>query len=146
MLDSNTPTAISRLLGRAQDAATEGGSAIRRLLGRAHDAWENGSLWVAFVIGLGFGGPPPDVVLVLLAIIVTSGAAIGTQFSAAIAFVVGMLAVVEIVLVSYLAMPAKTQAVLRLLHDWAWAHRPQILVAISQWVGSRWWPRGMGIV
>ena len=60
VLDSNTPTIISRLLGRAQDAATEGGSAIRRLLGRVHNAWENGSLWVAFVIGFAFGGMAPD--------------------------------------------------------------------------------------
>ena len=101
VLDSNTPTVISRLLGRAQDAATEGGSAIRRLLGRAHNAWENGSLWVALVIGMGFGGPAPDVALFVLAIIVASGAAIGTQVSAAIAFVVGVLAVVEITLVSH---------------------------------------------
>jgi len=68
VLDSNTPTAISRLLGRAQDAPTEGGSAIRRLLGRAHNAWENGSLWVAFVIGFGLGGPPLDGLPFLLAI------------------------------------------------------------------------------
>src|SRR4051794_28583739 len=45
VLDSK-PTAISRLLSRAQDAPTEGGSPIRRLLRRAHNAWENGSLWV----------------------------------------------------------------------------------------------------
>ncbi len=77
VLDSNTPNAISRLLGRTQDAPTEGGSVIRRLLRRVHDAWENGSLWVAFVIGYAFGGTDPDVGLFLVAIIVTSGAAIG---------------------------------------------------------------------
>jgi hypothetical protein len=86
VLDSNTPSAISRLLGRARDAGTEGGSAIRRLLGR-----------------------------LLLAIIVISGAAIGTQISAAVTLIVGMLAVVETILVSYLAVPAKTQAALRQL-------------------------------
>jgi hypothetical protein len=130
VLDSNTSPAISRLLGRAQDAPTEGGSAIGRLLGRAHKAWESGSLWVALVIGMGFGGPQPDEILFALAIIVASGAAIGTQVSATIAFVVGILAVVEITLVSYLATPAKTQAIVQLLHDWALAHRRQILVAI----------------
>ncbi len=136
MLDSNTPTAISRLLGRAQDAPTEGGSAIRRLLGRAHNAWENGSLWVALVIGLG-STPPPLLVLFVDTTIVASGAAIGTQVSAAIAFVVGMFAVVEITLVSYLATPAKTQAVLRPLHDWARAHRRKILIAMCT-VGGVW--------
>jgi hypothetical protein len=40
VLDSNTPTAISRPLGFAQDAAAKVGSAIRRLLDRAKNAWE----------------------------------------------------------------------------------------------------------
>ena len=145
VLDSNTPTAISRPQGRAQDAATEGGSAIRRLLGRVNNAWENGSLWVALVIGMGFLPAPP---LVLLAdtTIVASGAAIGTQVSAAIAFVVGMFAVFEITLVSYLAAPAQTLAVLRPLHDWALAHRRQVLVAIFAVVGFFQVAKGMGIV
>ena len=91
-------------------------------------------------------GAQPDVVLVVLAIIVTSGAAIGTQISAAIAFVVGTLAIVEIILVSYLATPAKTQAVLRQLHDWALAHRRKILVAIFAVVGVSLVAHGMGII
>jgi hypothetical protein len=127
--DSLTPPAISRLLSRTQDAPAEGGSAIRRLLRRAYKAWENGSLWVALVIGMGMG-PAAEEILVLLAIVVASGATTGTQVSAAIAFVVGMLAIVEIMLVSYLATPAKTQAGLRLLHDWARTHRRKILVAM----------------
>jgi hypothetical protein len=129
MLDSNTPPAISRLLGRIHGEA-EGGSAIRRLLRRVHNAWQNGSVWIAFVIGIAFGGVEPEVALFVLAMIVTSGAAIGTQVSAAIAFIVGVLAVIEIILVSYLAMPAKTQVKVQLLHDWAWAHRQQVVIAI----------------
>jgi hypothetical protein len=146
VLDSNTPPVISRLLGRAQAAATEGGSAVRRLLRRVHNAWENGSLWVALVIGLGLGGVAPDLVLFVLTIIVSSGAAISTQVSAAIAFVVGVLAFVEITLVSYLAMPAKTQAVLRPLHDWALAHRRQILVAMVAVGGVALVTNGMGSI
>ena len=145
VLDSNAPTAISWPLGRTQDAATEGGSAIRRLLGRARNAWENGSLWVALVIGLG-STPPPLLVLFVDTTIVASGAAIGTQVSAAIAFVVGMFAVVEIALVSYLATPAKTQAVLRLLHDWALAHRRKILIAMCTVGGVSLVANGVGIV
>jgi hypothetical protein len=144
VLDSKTPTAISRLLGRTEDAPTGGGSVIRRLLGRVHDAWESGSLWVAFVLGNGFSGTPPSVVLFVLAIIVPSGAAIGTQLSAVSVFVVGMLAIVEITLVSYLAMPGKTQAVLQLVHDWAWAHRRQVLVAMCTVGGVTLVARGMG--
>ena len=145
VLDSNTPTAISRPLGRAQDAATKVGSAIRRLLGRAHNAWENGSLWVALVFGMGYL-PPPPLVLLVDTTIVASGAAIGAQVSAAIAFVVAMLAVVEITLVSNLVAPAKTQAVLRPLHDWARAHRRQVLVVFFAVVGFWQVAKGMGIV
>lgn len=130
VLDRNTPPMMSRVLDRARDAATEGGPALRRLLGRVHHAWENGSLWVVFVIGLAFGGVEPDVGLLLFAIIVASGAAIGTQVGAAIAFVIGVLAIAEVTLVSYLAVPAKTETVLQRLHDWALAHRRKILVAM----------------
>jgi Sap, sulfolipid-1-addressing protein len=143
--DSNTPIAISRLLGRSQDAGTKGGSAIRRLLGRARNVWENGSLWVAFVIGLG-SGPSPDGVLYVLAIIVPSGAAFGAQVSAAIAFVAGMLAVVEIILASFVATPAKSQAVARQLHDWALAHRQQVMIAIFAVAGVSLVALGMGWV
>jgi phosphotransferase system glucose/maltose/N-acetylglucosamine-specific IIC component len=130
VLDSRMPPALSRLLGRSHDAAMEGGSAVRRFLARAHNAWENGSLWVALGIGITFGGTPPDGIFFLLAILVPSGAAAGTQISAAIAFVVGMLAIPEIMLVSYLAAPAKTQTVVGLLHDWTWTHRRKIVVAM----------------
>lgn len=145
VLDSNTSTAISRLQRRAQDAATEGGSAIRRLLGRVYNAWENGSLWVALVFGLG-SGPPPFLLLFVVTTIMASGAAIGTQVGAAISFVVGMLAVVEIILLSYLATPAKTQAALRLLHDWVRAHRQKILVAIFAVGGVSLVAQAMGSV
>jgi hypothetical protein len=146
VLDTNTPTAISRLLGRAQDAPTEGASAFRRLLHRAHNAWENGHVWVAYVIGMVFAGPQPDVSLFVVAIIVSSGAAIGTQVIAATAFVVGTFAIVEIILVGHLVTPAKTQAVLGPLHDWALAHRRQILVGIFAVIGVTMVARGMGSI
>lgn len=142
VLDSHAPTAIKRLLGRAQDAPTEGTSAIRRLPNRARNAWENGSSWVALMIGLA-SGPSPDGVLYVLAIIVPSGVTIDTQVSAAIVFVVGMLAIVEIMLVCYLAMPVKTHAVMRLLHDWVLAHRRQVLVAVCAVAGVSLVAQGM---
>jgi hypothetical protein len=145
VLDSNTPTPISRLLDRARDASTEGGSVIRRLLGRAHNAWESGSLWVAFVIGLA-NFPAPDVILMVLALIVASGAAIAAQVTVAVTFVVGVLAVAEITLISYLVAPAKTQAGLRKLHDWAWAHRRKILVAVAAVGGISMVATGLGAI
>lgn len=66
------------------------------------------------------------------------------QVSAAITFIVGMFAVAEITLVSYLATPAKTQAVL--LHNWALAHRRQVLVAILAVVGVWMVANSMGSV
>jgi hypothetical protein len=142
VLDSNAPIAIKRLLGGPQDESAEGKSAIRRLPGRARNAWANGSSWVALMIGLG-SGPTPDGVLYVLAIIVPSGAAIGTQISAAIAFVVGMLAIVEIMLVCYLATPAKTHAAVQRLHDWVLAHRQQVLVAVCTVAGISLVAQGM---
>lgn len=141
--DSDTSRPITPF-GRPQDAATEGGSVFRRVLSRLQNAWENGALWVAFVFGLG-GFPPPLLVLYVETIIVGSGAAIATQVIAVIVFVMAMFAVVEITLVSYLVAPAKTLAVLRPLHDWALAHRRQVLVAIFAVVGFFQLARGIGI-
>ena len=141
--DVDAPTPLARLLGGGQDAGTQGGSAIRRLLGRARSAWDNGSLWVAFAIGF-WAGPPPSLVIPALTTILASGAAIGVQVSAALVFAVESLAVVEIILVSNMVTPTRTQAVLRLLHDWVQAHRRQILVAIFTVVGVMLVAQGMG--
>ena len=145
LLDSDSPTAISPAPDRAQDASTKDGSALQRLRVRALNAWESGSLWVALVIGIGCM-PPPDWVLLVLAITVTSGAAVGTQVGAAIVFVVGMLAVVEIMLVSYLLVPAKTKAVVQRLHDWSLAHRRQVLIAMIAVAGASLVANGIGII
>ena len=54
--------------------------------------------------------------------------------AAAITFIVVMLAVVEVPLVSYLAMPTRTQAVMVQLHDWMRTRRRRIvavMVAVS---------------
>jgi hypothetical protein len=55
---------------------------------------------------------------------------IGTQVCTAIVYLIAMLAVVDIILVSYLAAPAKAQAALRLQHDWVSAHRRQVQIAV----------------
>jgi hypothetical protein len=84
---------------------------------------------VAFVIGVATG-PGLDGVVFVLAIIVASGASFGVQITAAITFVIAMLTLEEIILVSHPARPAKTQAFLRRLHDWALAHRRKLVAAI----------------
>jgi hypothetical protein len=140
MVDSDPPNPVSRLLGRGGS-----GSAIRRLLSRADNAWESGSLWVALAIGF-FAAPNPSMVIFGLTTIPTSGAAIGMQIGAAIVFVIETLALVEIVLVGSLVAPVKTQALLRLLHDWARAYRRQILVAMLALVGLALVAQGMGFI
>ena len=77
---------------------------------------------LALVIGF-WAGPNPSLVLFALATI---------------------LAVVEIVLVSNLVAPTRTQELLRLLHDWARAYRRQILVAIFTLVGLALVAQGVG--
>ncbi|OMB97780.1 gap protein [Mycobacterium sp. NS-7484] len=146
VVDSETVTPVARLLARARDEPADGESLFRRILRRAHQAWESGSSWVSFVIGLSFAGAPPDVALFLLAIVVVSGAAVGTQISATIAFIIGMLVVVEIVLVSYLAAPAKTEVVVHRLHDWAWAHHRKILVAMCVLAGCMLIAKGLNSI
>ena len=100
---------------------------------RGQNLLEDGPLWVAFVAGI-LTGPAPIEYLVALAAIAASGAAIGTQFSAAVTFIVVMLAVVEVPLVTYLATPTRTQAVMVQLHDWMRTRRRRIvavMVAVS---------------
>ena len=140
MVDSDPPNPISRLLGGGGS-----GSAVRRLLSRADNAWESGSLWVALAIGF-FAAPNPSMVIFGLTTIPTSGAAIGMQIGAAIVFVVETLVLVEIVLVGSVVAPIKTQALLRLLHDWARAYRRQILIAMLALVGLALVAQGMGFI
>jgi len=143
--DSDASSPISRLLKRGQDAPAEGASATQRLLRRAHRAWESGALWVAFVIGF-WAGPNPSLVMFSLATILASGAVIGAQIGAAVVFVVVSLAVVEIVLISNLLAPTRTQAALRLVHDWVGGYRTPILVAILTLVGFAFVAQGTGIL
>jgi hypothetical protein len=153
MADSNTPTAISQPLDRAPHAPTEGGS-LRlgaRALGAWHrlwlpvvGAWETESPRAALVVGL-LSGPPPLTVLLVLTTIMASAAAIGTQVSLAIAWVFGMFAVVELILVSCLASPTKTETALRLLHDWVLAHRRQAWIAMIAVIGVVMLAYGMGV-
>lgn len=145
-VQSTTPPAISRLLGSTRETPIEGGSLFRRLLRRGHEAWDHGSLWVAYVIGIIFGGPPPGEAVFLFAIIVTSETGVGAQIIATMVYFVGMLAVMEVMLVGYVATPTKTQALMKRLHDWALAHRRGIVVGIFAVVGVAMVARGIGSI
>ncbi len=132
---SERPNPITSPFGTHSDTETAGGSVFRRTLRRLQSAWEEGALWVALVFGL-CGVPPPMLVIFVLTPVVASGAPIVTQVIAVIAFVFGMFAVVELTLVCYLIAPTRTLVVLQPLHDWALAHRRQVLITIFSIAGT----------
>lgn len=86
--------------------------------------WGN-SLGVAFAAGMFSATPPLEYCLVLLAI-VASGAAVPTQITAILVFVVIAFAVAEIPLVSYLASPTWTRSVITRLQHWMREFRARI--------------------
>ncbi len=126
-------------------------TAFSRLRGRARNALEGGFPWLPFVIGLSSAGPPPVEYLAALTAIRASRTAIGTQFSAAVAFIVVMLVILEIPLLSYLATPAKTESVmlrlcdsLRKLLGWQRTHSRRILAVFVAVAGIALLANGMG--
>lgn len=141
---SGAPIAMPRLLTRAQDASTDDASPFRRLLGRIHNAWESGSSWVAWVIGV--ISVPVDGVLFIVAIIAASGASVTAQVSASAGFILLMYAVVEVILVGYVATPARTQSLLLVLHNWVRTYHRQILVVLFTVVGVSQLAQGLRIL
>ncbi|MCV7099854.1 GAP family protein [Mycobacterium palustre] len=137
------PAGAPSTLPPGRDAATRNGSARRGWRARTYGAWENGSIWPAFVFGV-LSGPPPLTALLVLTTIMASGAAIGAQVGLALVWVVGMFAVVEIILLSHLAAPAKTHAALQFLHDWILAHRRQVLITMVAVAGVAMLALGVG--
>jgi hypothetical protein len=120
-------------------------NAVTRLLSRATNAWEGGALWVALAIGL-VAAPNPSLVVFGLATIVPSGATMATQIGAAAVFVVETLTLVEIVLLTNLVAPTRTEVLLRRLHDWARSYRRQVLVVMLTFVGLALVAQGVGII
>ncbi|BBY36861.1 hypothetical protein MMAN_09950 [Mycobacterium mantenii] len=141
---SGAPIAMPRLLTRVRDESTEDPSPFRRLLARMHNAWDSGSSWVAWVIGI--ISVPIDGVLFIVAIIAASGASVTAQASASVAFILLMYAVVEVILVGYVATPAKTQAFLLVLHNWVRTYHRHILVALFTVVGISQLAQGLHVL
>lgn len=143
-LDPTTLPVISKLARPAGIAAPEATTGVQRLVASARNAWQNGSPWISLVIG--FMVMPADGVIFALALIVASGDVLGTQVGAAIVFVVVVLLVEEVILVSNLLVPEKTEAALRRLRDWALAHHRKFMAAILAVVGVSLIVRGAGIL
>jgi hypothetical protein len=82
-------------------------------------------VWPAFLIGLGSATPPVEFV-VLLTIVSASHAEPAAQVSAVVVFTVLVLLLVELPLVTYLAMPQRTKAAMLRLDGWLSNYRRQI--------------------
>jgi hypothetical protein len=108
--------------------------AVSRLVARAQHVLAGGRPWVAFAAGL-VQLPVPVEYLALLSIGAASGAAIGTQFCAAIAYTVGMFGIIEIPLVAYLVKPEQTEAITLSVSNWLRAHRRRVLCVLGGAVG-----------
>jgi hypothetical protein len=102
-------------------------------LGLGRTSWstvlDSGSVKLAFTAGLGTSTSPVEFWGAILAII-ASGAAVGTQLSAVLVFMLVGFSIVEVPLVCYLVSPARTQAVVTRLHGWLRAHHRQIFIFI----------------
>jgi len=108
-------------------------SAFSRLSTRALDALQDGPLWITFVVGVCL--TTDFRYLAVLTAILASGAAVGTQVSAAAVYTVVGLAFVEIPLACQLAAPASTGAVMSRVHDWVKARRRAVLGVIVALLG-----------
>jgi hypothetical protein len=105
----------------------------------------SGSLAVAFIAGVVWATPPVEYLAAILAIL-ASPAAVGAQVSAALTFTLVAFAVAEIPLISYLAMPAKTLAVVLRLHTWIIARRRAFLALVVGAFGALLLVTAMGNV
>jgi hypothetical protein len=106
---------------------------------------EGGSLVVAFVAGLALATPPVEYLAAMVAIL-ASGATSVEQLGAAVMFTIVAFTVVEVPLLTYLATPAKTLAVVRRLNLWINERRQAIPVIVVGAIGVLLMVTGMGKV
>lgn len=111
------------------------GSVLQGVGERARSFWDRGGLWTSAAIGVAIGGPPWDAVLLLFAMILVTGATIGTQLVAAVSLVAVMLAIVEVILVAHLINADKAQVALLRASEWITGNRQKCLAGVSALAG-----------
>jgi Sap, sulfolipid-1-addressing protein len=106
---------------------------------------ERRSLGMAFVAGLctstqlvEFSGA--------MVVILASGAAAGTQVSAALVFTLIAFAICEVPLVGHLISPARTQAAVMGLHTWLNTHRRKLMIVVLIGIGTWLISTGVGML
>jgi hypothetical protein len=112
-----------------------------RLASRTTALSKGGLFWLAVAVGCGI---PPEFTAIMLTAILASGAAMGTQITAAIVFVVIMLALIEVPLITYLFKPARTEATMVQLCNWVMVHRRRIMAVMLAIAGV--WLLGAGVL
>lgn len=104
---------------------------------------ERGRLWPAFLAGLGSATPPVECLMVLT-IIMGSGASLSTQLSAFGLFTLIVLAVIEIPLIAYVAMPERTHVLMQHLQSGIQKYRHRIAQGALSVAGVLFVAQGMG--
>jgi hypothetical protein len=104
-------------------------AALARLTSGDHGGRKGRAFWFAFLGGV-MSATPPVEYFVVLAAILGSGAAMGTQFSAAVIFIVVALLAIEIPLIGCLLKPERGEAIILRLHDWIRMRTRQIMAAV----------------
>jgi Sap, sulfolipid-1-addressing protein len=104
------------------------------LAAKTHAMLDSGFVWPAFVVGVMSTFPPVEGPMVLT-VIMGSKAAVATQFSAFMLFILLVLVFIEIPLVSYLTAPQKTDAVMLQMNSWITTHRRQIIETLLAVMG-----------
>ncbi len=104
---------------------------------------QRGRLWPAFLAGLGSATPPVECLMVLT-IIMASGAGLSTQLSAFVVFTLIVLAVIEIPLIAYVAMPERTQVLMQHLQNGIQTYRHRISQGALSVAGVLFVVQGMG--
>lgn len=104
-----------------------------RFLTRALAALRSGPPWTTFLLGVVIS--TDFRYLIVLSAILAAGVAVADQVSAAAVYTVVALAFVEIPLVSQVAVPGRTRAVMSEVHDWVSAHRRRVFGAIVAVLG-----------
>ena len=103
-----------------------------------------GPPWITFLVGVGI--TTDFRYLAALPVILASGAALGTQVSAAAAYTLVGLAFAEVPLICQLAAPARTGAMMSRVHDWVQARRRAVLAGVVAALGVFLMTTGMGHV
>lgn len=101
-----------------------------------------GFVWPAFIVGLTSSAPPIETVTAMT-VIMASGAALGTQVSAFVVFILLVLTVIEVPLIALLVKPRQTEALLARVNAWLTTYRRQIMLGMMIFMATTFLYQGI---